>query len=87
MAQEKKDQKTTEELLNEISGKLTCVIYLLGADKFKDGTQKDHIQKLKKIGFNYKEIALMLGTTPNAVSVALAPSQNKIKVSKEPDAE
>ncbi|TKJ41433.1 hypothetical protein CEE36_08245 [candidate division TA06 bacterium B3_TA06] len=82
MTKKKKEPKTTEELLEEISSKLNCVIYLLGADIFQEGTQKNHVKKLKKVGFNYKEIALMLGTTPGSISVATAPSQSKKKPKK-----
>lgn len=82
MTKKKKEPKTTEELLEEISSKLNCVIYLLGAEIFKEGTQKDHVKRLKKRGFSNNEIALMLGTTPGTVSVATAPSQSKKKPKK-----
>lgn len=75
----KEKQKTTDQLLEEISSKLNYIIYMIGSEVFKEGTQKDHIKRLKKAGYSNKEIALMLGTTPKTVSVALTPSQSRTK--------
>jgi DNA-binding NarL/FixJ family response regulator len=42
-------------------------------------TQKDSIVDLARIGFQPKEIADLLGTTPNTVSVALSTLKKKTK--------
>lgn len=87
MAKEKKQVKTTEELLEEISRKLNGILYLLGKQLPKEEDPKEEVVKLNKLGFNRYEIAYMLQTTPGNVSVILhrlkkGKSNGKTKKSK-----
>jgi len=68
----KKEQKTTDELLEEISSKLKCITYLLGIQQFQEGKKEEHIERLNKLGFNNDEVALMVGTSSDSVRATLS---------------
>ena len=54
-------------------------------EKFLEGKkQKEQIKMLDKLGFSPSLIALVLGTTPNTVSVALTNLRKKKKKGKQP---
>jgi DNA-binding NarL/FixJ family response regulator len=62
----------------EITGKMDLVIRLLALNLVKDfPIQKDKIAMLSSFGFGPSEIAKLLGTTPNTVSVALSEIKKK----------
>ena len=51
---------------------LRKVVRLLVFLVTKDLTQRDQIARLSSVGFQPKEIAELIGTTPNTVSVTLS---------------
>lgn len=60
-------------LLREISAKLDRVLRLLAVGAIPpDGTDKEKAIALSRAGLAPKEIAELLDTTPNTVSVALS---------------
>jgi len=90
MTKQKDNKKVLERIekqLEDISRKLNCFIYVLGAQLPQEETQEERIVKLDKMGFNYKEIALILGTTPGTVSVTLSPSKRQKKKTKKTNAQ
>jgi DNA-directed RNA polymerase specialized sigma24 family protein len=69
-----------EKQFKEISGKLDIAVRLLALNLVKDlKVQKDKIITLSSFGFGPSEIAKLLGTTPNTVSVALSDLKKKAK--------
>ncbi len=67
----------------QINKRLDLIVTLLALNLVKDaGTQKEKILTLSSLGLKPAEIAALLGTTPNTVSVAL--SEVKKKNKKEP---
>jgi hypothetical protein len=68
------DENTQKSILHELK-----IIKKLLAQNLLSGTsQTKHISKLNSVGFQPKEIAEILGTTPNTVNVAL----NRLRKSK-----
>ncbi len=67
-----------EEILQELR-RISKILVLTAT---KDQTQKDRITLLSSIGFEPKEIADLLGTTPNTVRVALVDIRKKAKTEK-----
>jgi len=65
----------------EICQKLDKIIRLLATQNIGDKTGKEAIRVLSSAGFQPKEIAELIGTTSNTVSVALN-SIRKKRVSK-----
>lgn len=64
--------KKTEALLTEISNKLSTLTRLFTINLVKDiKKQKDQIAVLNEVGFKPKQIADILSTTSNTVSVTL----------------
>jgi len=64
----------------EITGKMDLIVRLLALNFVKDlKVQKDKIIALSSFGFGPSEIAKLLGTTPNTVSVALSGIKKKAK--------
>ena len=61
-----------EERLDLIASDLKKIVKLLSALLTKDMSQKAQIQTLSSIAFTPKEIAELIGTTPNTVSVTLS---------------
>lgn len=61
-----------ENLLRDISQKLTSIRNLLIAGVIDGKRQTEQIRLLSFAGLQPKEIAEILGTTPNTVRVALA---------------
>lgn len=57
---------------DDIVSKLDVLIRLTAIGLFADKTQKERIQILDSAGVPPKQIADMIGTTPNTVSVALS---------------
>jgi transposase len=63
----------TDALLTEISGKLDVLIRLYAMGLVREiKLQKDQISVLDEAGFKPKQIAEIIGTTSNTVSVALS---------------
>lgn len=60
-----------EEHLRRISDQLEVLTNLLGVALGQGKTQREHILVLARAGLEPKEIAEIVGTNPNNVSVAL----------------
>lgn len=60
------------EDLVEINTKLDFIIRLLALDLVADKKQDDQIRLLSAAGFQPKDIARLIGTTPNTVRVRLS---------------
>ncbi len=65
--------------LKAIEEKLDVLIRLMAIGLTADKPQIEQIVLLNKANFQPKEIAGLLGTTPNAVSVALSKMRRKQK--------
>ncbi|MBL4619534.1 MAG: hypothetical protein JKX88_05480 [Marinicaulis sp.] len=66
----------------ELNGKLDQIIRLLALSSINtNGSVKDNAVQLNKVGLAPKEIAALLGTTPNTVSVALSTAKRSKKKS------
>lgn len=65
--------------LTEVEEKLDTLIRLTAIGLFGDKTQRDKIELLATAGLGAKEIAELLGTTPNTVRVALSGLRKKKK--------
>ena len=63
--------------LVEVASKLDTLIRLTAIGLFGDKTQRDKIELLSSAGLQPKEIADLLGTTPNTVNVALSGIRKK----------
>lgn len=61
-----------EKQFKELSAKLDKIIKLLAVQSIGDAKGRDAIRKLSVAGFPPKDIAELIGTTSNTVSVALA---------------
>lgn len=68
--------------LMEVAKKLDTLIRLTAIGLFGDKTQKEKIELLATAGLGAKEIAELLGTTPNTVSVTLSGLKQKKKVTR-----
>jgi len=69
-----------ERQFKEIASRIDLIIRLLALDIVKDlKVQKDKIIALSSFGFGPSEIAKLLGTTPNTVSVVLSEIKKKTK--------
>lgn len=74
-----------EKQFQEITSKMDLIVRLLALNIVKDlKVQKDKIITLSSFGFGPSEIAKLLGTTPNTVSVALSEVKKKIKKERQP---
>lgn len=60
------------EDLTQVVEKLDTLVRLVAVGVCGEGTQKEKIKVLSTAGLEPKEIASILGTTPNTVSVALS---------------
>ncbi len=58
--------------MRELTGRLDAIVRLLAINLPTDMKQETKARLLSDSGFQPKEIARVLGTTPNAVSVALS---------------
>lgn len=67
---------------DEILEELRRITKILAKTATIDQTQKEQIKTLSEIGFQPKEIADLLGTTRNTVSVALSEMRKSKKSSK-----
>ncbi len=76
----------SEDLTRAVSQKLDAVIRLLALNVIKGRELKDQIRLLDQAGLKPKEIANILGRTPNAIRVALF-SIRKSKGKTPPSAE
>jgi DNA-directed RNA polymerase specialized sigma24 family protein len=69
-----------EKQFKEIISKMDLITRLLVLNLMKDmKVQKDKIVTLSSFGFGPSEIAKLIGTTPNTVSVALSEIKKKAK--------
>jgi len=73
----KKEQKTTEELLEEISKNLSRITYALILPSLKGKSQQDQIDFLSKTGFSNNEIAQLVGTSSDTVRATLSRLRKK----------
>ncbi len=62
----------SEDLQKDILQELKIIKKLLAQNILSGETQTKQISKLNSLGFQPKEIAEILGTTPNTVNVALS---------------
>ena len=72
------DNSLEKNILAEL-GKIAKLLSLIAT---KGESQKQQITLLSSVGFQPKEIAELLGTTPNNVRVALVSIRKKTKKSK-----
>jgi DNA-binding NarL/FixJ family response regulator len=72
MSRSEGDSYMDKQDLSRIEEKLDKIIKLLILSSTPDWTQKDQIALLHRLGFAPKEIAEILGTTANTVSVTLS---------------
>ena len=68
--------------LAEVADKLDTLIRLTAMGLFGEKTQREKIELLSSAGLQPKEIADLLGTTPNTVSVALSGIRKKKRSKK-----
>ena len=68
---------------NEILQELRRISKLLALTVTGDMKQKEKIELLSSIGFQPKEIADLIGTTPGTVSVALVDIRKKARTGKD----
>lgn len=61
----------SEDILKEVSNKLDIVIRLLAIEVVKGRELKGQVKFLHQAGLEPKEIAEILGKTPNAIRVTL----------------
>jgi len=73
----KKEQKTTEELLVEISISLNRIAYALILPSLKGKSQQDQVDFLSKTGFSNNEIAQLVGSKPNIVRATISNLRKK----------
>lgn len=74
-----------EKQFQEITNKMDLMVRLLALDIVKDlKVQKEKIVTLSSFGFGPSEIAKLLGTTPNTVSVALSDVKKRAKKEEQP---
>jgi len=62
----------TPQEVKELSAKLDVLIRLAALSLVRDKTQREQYVLLSSAGFQPKDIADIVGTTPNAVRVALS---------------
>lgn len=67
----------------EIVAELKKISRLMAATSLRDLSQREKIELLATVGFLPREIAELIGTTPNTVSVTLVKSRKKMKKNKE----
>jgi len=67
----------TKDQFEEILKKIDVLTRLLAISLVSEKKQQDQIIILSKIGIQPKEIAEMLGTTPNTVRVTLSKMRKK----------
>lgn len=76
-----KDQEIGEQIVRRLDAIVGLLVHSVTADK----TQAEKIQALSAAGFQPKEIARIIGTTPNTVRVAMSVSRKHGgKVAKRP---
>jgi DNA-directed RNA polymerase specialized sigma24 family protein len=66
-----------EKHYKELSEKLDTIIKLLAMQSLEDKKGREAISILANLGFQPKDIATMIGTTPNTVRVALSEMRKK----------
>jgi len=67
----------SDVVLDDISHKLDSLIKLIAYYLIKDMSQKEQITLLSNAGFKPKQIAKMIGTSSNTVSVTLSALRKK----------
>ena len=70
----------TPEEFKALSEKLDAIIRLLAASVVQGQKQRDQFKLLHSAGFTPKQIAGLLGTTPNTVSVELYKMRKEGKI-------
>lgn len=70
--QKKEKQKTTEELLEEISRKLDLIFFALVLPLIKGKSQQEQIDILSELKLRNKEIAEIVETTPDTVRATIS---------------
>lgn len=75
-----------EKQFREITDKLNKIIKLLVIQATGEKTGRETIQSLSAVGFQPKDIADLIGTTPNTVSAELyAMKKKKVKKNAKED--
>lgn len=72
----------TSEQLDDVLSELRKIVRLLSILVTKDLSQREQIALLASAGFQPKEIAELIGTTPNTVSVTLHSVRKRAKSAK-----
>jgi DNA-directed RNA polymerase specialized sigma24 family protein len=66
----------------EVRSELEKTLKLIAILGLEGKKQKDQVRLLDKAGFSYSEIAVLLGSTPKAISVRLAELRRATKDEK-----
>jgi DNA-directed RNA polymerase specialized sigma24 family protein len=69
---------------NSVSRQLDTLVRLVALLLVQNKSQQEQCLLLSRAGFQPKEIASVLGTTPNTVSVTLSASRRAAKATKQP---
>lgn len=75
----KKESLIVPEDAEGIVAELRRISRLLAATSLRDLNQREKIELLSTVGFPPKEIAELIGTTPNTVSVTLVKMKSRSK--------
>ena len=67
----------TDAVAKEISDKLDLLVSLMAISVLDGKPQKEQVELLDKAGLAPKDIAALVGTTPNTVSVTLSKLKEK----------
>lgn len=71
-----------EKQFNKVSEKLDRIMKILAIQALQGKTGKESIKALSAVGFQPKEIAELIGTTSNTVSVVLSSTKKGNKHAK-----
>jgi len=74
--------KISETQFNELIGKLDTLTKLIAASIFEDKPRAEGILFLSDLGLQPKEIAKILGTTPNVIRTAKSRAKSKKRAMK-----
>lgn len=76
--------RTNDVDLSRIEAKLDTLIRLLALSVTSESQSlKDRAIRLQRVGLTPKEIAVLCGTTPNTISVALSAAKRNAKSKKQ----
>ena len=72
-----------EAQFNQITSRLDSILKLLALNTVQGRTLKEQVSLLSSVGFQPKQIAEMLGKTPNHISVILHDIRKKQQIETE----